>query len=51
VLSFDWHSSEVATVVSVVLKQSLTVEEHCISVAGGKGKKSTHIKIEIPILN
>jgi uncharacterized protein len=51
VLNFDWHSSEVTTVVTGFLKQSLTAEEHCISVAGGKGKKSTQTKNEIPNLN
>src|SRR6188474_864992 len=50
VLGFDWHSSGVTTVVTGVLKQSLKVEEHGISIAGGKGKKSTRAKNEIPIL-
>ena len=50
VLGFDWHSSGVTTVVTGVLKQSLTVEEHGISIAGGKGKKSSQAKNEIPIL-
>jgi hypothetical protein len=50
VLGFDWHSSGVTTVVTGVLKQSLTVEEHGISIAGGKGKKSTQTKHEIPTL-
>ena len=50
VLGFDWHSSGVTTVVTGVLKQSLTVEKHGISIAGGKGKKSTQTKNEIPIL-
>lgn len=50
VLGFDWHSSGVTTVVTGVLKQSLTVEEHGISIAGGKGKKSNQTKNEIPIL-
>ena len=50
VLGFDWHSSGVTTVVTGVLKQSLTVEEHGISIAGGKGKKSGQTKNEIPIL-
>lgn len=49
-LGFDWHSSAVTTVVTGVLKQSLTVEEHGISIAGGKGKKSSQTKNEIPIL-
>src|SRR6266487_2375992 len=50
VLGFDWHSSGITTVVTGVLKQSLTVEEHGISIAGGKGKKSTQTKNEIPTL-
>lgn len=50
VLGFDWHSSGVTTVVTGVLKQSLTVEQHGISIAGGKGKKSSQTKNEIPIL-
>jgi len=45
-LSFDWHSSEVATVVTVILKHSLTVEEHYISVAGGKGKNLIKLKLK-----
>src|SRR5206468_5906067 len=50
VLGFDWHSSGVTTVVTGVLKQSLTVEEHGISIAGGKGKRSTQAKNDIPLL-
>jgi uncharacterized protein len=50
VLGFDWHSSGVTTVVSGVLKQSLKEEVHAISVAGGKGKKATEAKNDIPKL-
>src|SRR5918995_1912609 len=50
VLGFDWHSSGVTTVVTGVLKQSLTVEDHGISIAGGKGRKSTEAKYDIPRL-
>jgi hypothetical protein len=50
VLGFDWHSSGVTTVVTGVLKQSLTVEKHGISIAGGKGKKSNQVKNDIPSL-
>jgi hypothetical protein len=50
VLGFDWHSSGVTTVVTGVLKQSLTVEDHGISIAGGKGKRSTEAKQHIPLL-
>ncbi|MCC2649659.1 MAG: hypothetical protein K0R16_2465 [Nitrososphaeraceae archaeon] len=38
VLGFDWHSSGVTTVVTGVLKQSLKVNVHGISICGGKGK-------------
>jgi len=48
VLGFDWHSSGVTTVVTGVLKQSINAGVHGISIAGGKGKKSTETKNEIP---
>ena len=50
VLGFDWHSSGVTTVVTGVLKQSLKEDIHGISVAGGKGRKSTEAKYDIPKL-
>ena len=50
VLGFDWHSSGVTTVVTGVLKQSLKEDVHGISIAGGKGKKSTATKNDIPRL-
>ena len=50
VLGFDWHSSGVTTVVSGVLKQALKPDIHGISMAGGKGKKSTSAKTDIPLL-
>jgi uncharacterized protein len=50
VLGFDWHSSGVTTVVTGVLKQSLREDVYAISVAGGKGKKSTETKNDIPRL-
>ena len=50
VLGFDWHSSGVTTVVTGVLKQALTVENHGISIVGGKGKKSREAKTDIPRL-
>ncbi len=40
VLGFDWHSSGLTTVVTGILKDVLTVEDHGIRVAGGKGKAS-----------
>jgi hypothetical protein len=48
VLGFDWHSSGVTTVVTGVLKQSINAGVHGVSIAGGKGKKSTETKNEIP---
>jgi hypothetical protein len=50
VLGFDWHSSGVTTVVTGVLKQSLNEEIHAISIAGGKGKKATQTKKDVPKL-
>lgn len=50
VMGFDWHSSGVTTVVTGVLKQSLNDDVHGISIAGGKGKKSTETKKDIPKL-
>ena len=50
VLGFDWHSSGVTTVVTGVLKQSLKDNVQAISIAGGKGKKSTQVKYDIPKL-
>src|SRR5919109_5475047 len=50
VLGFDWHSSGVTTVVTGVLKQSLKDDVQAISIAGGKGKKSTQVKSDIPKL-
>lgn len=50
VLGFDWHSSGVTTVVTGVLNQALKEDVHGISIAGGKGKKSTTTKNDIPKL-
>ena len=50
VLGFDWHSSGVTTVVTGVLKQSLKDDIHGISISGGKGKRSTTTKVDIPKL-
>jgi hypothetical protein len=50
VLGFDWHSSGVTTVVTGVLKQSISEDVHGISIAGGKGRRSTETKHEIPNL-
>src|SRR6476659_9346840 len=48
VLGFDWHSSGVTTVVTGVLKQALTVDNHRICIAGGK--RSREAKTDIPRL-
>jgi uncharacterized protein len=50
VLGFDSHSSGVTTVVTGVLKQSLKEDVHGISIVGGKGKRATKAKMEIPYL-
>jgi len=50
VLGFDWHSSGVTTVLTGVLKQSLAPDVHGISIAGGKGAKSTSAMYDIPKL-
>lgn len=41
VLGYDWHSSGVTTVLTGVLKNAVTPEEHGIAVCGGKGKATT----------
>jgi hypothetical protein len=50
VLGFDWHSSGVTTVVTGVLKQSLSPDVHGIAIAGGKGKKATSALADVPRL-
>lgn len=40
VLAYDWHSSGVTTVVTAILKNVLSPEDHGIAVCGGKGKTS-----------
>ena len=50
VLGYDWHSSGVTTVVTGVLKSVLTLEEHGVAVAGGKGKASNKALDEIAVL-
>jgi len=47
VLGYDWHSSGVTTVVTGILKQALSPEEHGIVVCGGKGKTSRQTPTEI----
>lgn len=50
VLGFDWHSSGVTTVVTGILKQSLSPDVHGISIAGGKGARATSAIHDIPRL-
>ncbi len=40
VLAYDWHSSGVTTVVTGVLKNAISPQQHGIAVCGGKGKTS-----------
>ncbi len=47
VLGYDWHSSGVTTVVTGILKQALSPEEHGMAVCGGKGKTSRKTPAEI----
>ena len=47
VLGYDWHSSGVTTVLTGVLKQALSPEEHGIAVCGGKGKTSRKTPSEL----
>jgi hypothetical protein len=47
VLGYDWHSSGVTTVLTGVLKQALSPEEHGIAVCGGKGKTSRKTPAEL----
>ncbi|MEM2995429.1 MAG: DUF763 domain-containing protein [Candidatus Bathyarchaeia archaeon] len=49
VLGYDWHSSGVTTVVTGVLKQAVTPEEHGVAVCGGKGKVSRQTPLEIGV--
>jgi hypothetical protein len=47
VLGYDWHSSGVTTVLTGVLKQALSPEEHGMAVCGGKGKTSRKTPAEL----
>ena len=46
-LGYDWHSSGVTTVVTAILKQALSPQEHGIAICGGKGKTSRQTPTEI----
>ncbi len=50
VLGYDWHSSGVTTVMTGVLKQAVSPEEHGIAVCGGKGRVSRQAPEEIRIV-
>jgi len=47
VIGFDWHSSGLTTVVTGVLRDVLSIEDHGIAVAGGKGSASRRTPTEI----
>jgi hypothetical protein len=47
VLGYDWHSSGVTTVVTGVLKQAISLEDHGAAVCGGKGRFSLQAPKEI----
>jgi hypothetical protein len=47
VLAYDWHSSGVTTVLTGVLKQALSPEEHGVAICGGKGRMSRKTPVEI----
>jgi len=47
VLGYDWHSSGVTTVLTWILKQALSPEEHGMAVCGGKGRTALKTPEEI----
>ena len=47
VIGFDWHSSGITTVVTGVLRDVLSIEDHGIALAGGKGSASRRTPSEI----
>jgi hypothetical protein len=49
VLAYDWHSSGVTTVVTGILKNALSPEEHGIAVCGGKGRTSRKTPSDIAV--
>ena len=50
VLAYDWHSSGVTTVVTGILKNALSPEEHGVAVCGGKGKTSRKTPNDIAVV-
>jgi len=49
VLGYDWHSSGITTVLTGVLKNALSAEEHGLAVCGGKGRNSKQAPDEISV--
>jgi len=47
VLGYDWHSSGVTTVVTGILKQAISSQQHSLAVCGGKGRASRKTPMEI----
>ena len=47
VLGYDWHSSGVTTVLTGILKQVVSPQQHGIAVCGGKGRASRKAPEEI----
>jgi hypothetical protein len=47
VLGYDWHSSGVTTVLTGVLKEAVSPQQHGIAVCGGKGRASRKTPTEI----
>lgn len=46
VLSCDWHSSGVTTVLTGVLKNALKPDEHGLTPCGGEGKMSRQTELD-----
>ncbi|MGD0160527.1 MAG: DUF763 domain-containing protein [Candidatus Bathyarchaeia archaeon] len=47
VLGYDWHSSGVTTVLTGILKQAVSSQQHGMAVCGGKGRASRRAPAEI----
>jgi hypothetical protein len=50
-LGYDWHSSGLTTVVTGVLREALSIDEHGLAVVGGKGRLSRNIVEQIDELS
>ncbi len=46
-MGYDWHSSGVTTVLTGVLKEAVSLQQHGIAVCGGKGRASRKTPTEI----